>query len=118
MILEFLLCTVLQGHVDNDLGCIGVTFKPNTHIVKKVEKGSPANLIGIVPKDEITSITNDEGEPVGLEGPVGESLNLKVNRLECMYTYKPWSQCPYCRGRWCIPVVKTFVVKRESCGRY
>lgn len=114
MLLEFLLSTVLQGYVDNSLGCVGITLKANTQIVRKAK--SPASEVGIVPKDEITSITDESGALESLEGPVGETIVIRVKRRECMFTFKPWGTCPYCSGSNDIDVVKVFVVKRIPCG--
>lgn len=124
MILEFLLSTVLQGQVSNELGCIGIECKKsiysssNPDPITKVLKDSPADRAGILKKDMIISITNENtGEFDSAQGPIGESLVLKVKRRECMYTYKPYKSCEYCFGKHDIDVVKTFIVKREPCVR-
>lgn len=112
-----ILCTVLQGRVENTpQGCVGIILKPDLVTVKKVIKGSPADLVGIVPKDKIGAILTEDCEPSKLEGPIGEKVVIKVLRRECIYTYKPWKSCPYCSGEHDTDVIKTFIVQRVECN--
>lgn len=114
MFLDIVLCTLLQGQVNNDPGCIGI--KVDKARVTKVYENSPAAKVGIVKKDNILNISDENGNPTNLEGTVGETIIIKIKRRECIFTFKPWKSCPNCNGSNDADVIKIFVVKREPCN--